>query len=144
MNTPATTTAPAVETVAEVEEAIEVQAVETKAPKAKTANLIGLARKAVPNGSRLFAAEVGTSDAGVVSYRLYVAKVGKDGQINLSDVTKTLRMTDGIDLPTRGRPRTEVVVRSKGEGRLAAHTVLARRIAQVLHGDEGKVTIQAL
>lgn len=153
------TTAPAVETVAEdqetvvvvgtpdVEVEVEVPAEDqekpVKAEKKPKHNTIGLARKAVPNGSKVFALPVGESDAGVVSFRVFTFK-GEGTDAKVSEVTKVLRGTDGTDLPTRGRPRNEVVLRAKATGRHGAVKALGDQIAHALYGDEGRITVQAM
>lgn len=143
---PVETSAETVETPAVVAstETVETPAVKSKDKPKKAPNLAGFARKDVPDGSKVFALTVGESDAGVVSYRVFVPTTGKNGEPGLKDVTKALRSVEGIDLPTRGRPRNEVVVRAKAEGRTSAPVVLGRRIAEALHGEDAKVTVQAI
>lgn len=110
----------------------------------KNSNLIGFARNAVANGSKIFTVPVRESEGGVVSFRVYASKTLADGEHSLTDVTKVLKGVDGADLKHRGRPSTETVLRAKSDGRLKPSTVLGRQIATALYGDEGKVTVQAL
>ena len=107
-------------------------------------NIAGLVRNVIANGSKVFTAEVGVSEGGVTSFRVYAPAVTEEGEVTMRDVTKMLRNVPGVDLPTRGRPRTEVVVRSRQVGRKAAHKVLAARIAHALYGEEGTINVQAL
>ena len=135
------------DTTAPEVEAPEVEAPEQAAPVAVAVkpkpNTIGLAKRAVPNGSRLIVTPAGVTETGVHSFRVYRPEVGKDGQVSLRDVTGVLKGVPGADGKFRGRPRTETVLRAQGvQGKRKASRALAEQIAQALYGDEGSITVQ--
>lgn len=106
--------------------------------------MIGFARTAIPNGGKVFVTPVAESATGVVSFKVYTAKVSDTGEVSLKDATKTLKNVEGTDLRHRGRPRHDMTLRAKADGRVKASTVLGRQIASALYGEEGKVTVQEL
>ena len=102
------------------------------------------ARKAIPNGGRIFVTDQGVTDTGIASFHVYAAKITRAGHVLMSDVTDTLKALPGADGKFRGRPRNESVLRAKGDEKSRPAKVLSQQIASALYGDEGKVTVQEL